>query len=91
MSCRATRTCSAVKRPRSSGPAFLDFVVAIRARGAELEVVSDGFDLRVSSNLAAIGLADVFVATNENRVGEGAAGMSFPFGHPSCFVCGTQT
>jgi hypothetical protein len=32
---------------------------------------------------------DIPVATNENRVGEGSAGMSFPYGHPSCFVCGT--
>ena len=69
--------------------AFPDFVAAVRARGAEVEIVSDGFGFYVSSNLAAIGVEDVFVATNANRVGEGAEGMSFPFGHPSCFVCGT--
>lgn len=69
--------------------AFPAFVDDVRARGALVEVVSDGFGFYVASNLAAIGVTDVFVATNENRVGEGGAGMSFPFGHPSCFVCGT--
>jgi 2-hydroxy-3-keto-5-methylthiopentenyl-1-phosphate phosphatase len=70
-------------------PAFPDFVAAVRGRGAQIEIVSDGFGFYVESNLAAIGVRDVFIATNENRVGQGAAGMSFPFGHPSCFVCGT--
>ena len=69
--------------------AFPGFVDAVRARGAHVEVVSDGFGFYVASNLAALGVDDVFIATNENRVGEGSAGMSFPFGHPSCFVCGT--
>ena len=69
--------------------AFPSFVVAVRQRGAHVEVVSDGFGFYVSSNLAAIGVGDIFVATNETRPGEGRAGMSFPFGHPSCFVCGT--
>ena len=69
--------------------AFPRFVEAVRARGSWVEVVSDGLGFYVASNLAALGLSDVFVATNENRVGEGSSGMSFPFGHPSCFVCGT--
>ena len=68
---------------------FPSFVAALRERGAHVEVVSDGFGFYVSSNLAALGVSDLFVATNENRVGEGRDGMSFPFGHPSCFVCGT--
>jgi FMN phosphatase YigB (HAD superfamily) len=63
--------------------AFPAFVAAVRQRGAHVEVVSDGFGFYVASNLAALGVADLFVATNENRVGEGRAGMSFPFGHPS--------
>jgi len=69
--------------------AFPAFVDSVRARGAHVEVVSDGFGFYVASNLAALGVDDLFIATNENRVGEGSAGMSFPFGHPSCFVCGT--
>src|ERR671915_198208 len=69
--------------------AFPAFVAQVRARGAHVEVVSDGFGFYVASNLAALGVDDVFVATNENRVGDGSAGMAFPFGHPSCYVCGT--
>ena len=34
-------------------------------------------------------MTDVFVATNANRVENGGEGMSFPFSHPTCFVCGT--
>ncbi len=69
--------------------AFPDFVRSVRARGAEVEVVSDGLGFYVRSNLAALGLADILVVTNDNSVTDGGAGMSFPFGHPKCFVCGT--
>jgi len=67
-------------------PAFVD---EVRRRGAQVEVVSDGLGFYVRPNLAALGLADVPVATNANRLTGGAEGLSFPFGHPSCFVCGT--
>jgi 2-hydroxy-3-keto-5-methylthiopentenyl-1-phosphate phosphatase len=70
-------------------PEFPPFVDDVRARGALVEVVSDGLGFYVASNLAAIGVTDVFVATNANSVQGGGQGMSFPFGHPSCFVCGT--
>ena len=69
--------------------AFPDFVSSVRARGAQVEVVSDGLGFYVASNLAALGVSDVFVATNANRVENGGEGMSFPFSHPTCFVCGT--
>lgn len=68
---------------------FPAFVAAVERRGAVVEVVSDGLGFYVRSNLAALGLPDVAVATNDNRVEGGGAGMSFPFGHPACFVCGT--
>lgn len=68
---------------------FPAFVETVRGRGAQVEVVSDGLGFYVRSNLAALGITDVPVATNDNRVEDGGAGMSFPFGHPSCFVCGT--
>lgn len=69
--------------------AFPNFVDAVRARGAVVEIVSDGLGFYVASNLAALGVRDLVVATNENRVEGGGAGLSFPYGHPSCFVCGT--
>jgi 2-hydroxy-3-keto-5-methylthiopentenyl-1-phosphate phosphatase len=80
------RTEAAAMAQDEAFPAFVD---AVRARGGAVEVVSDGFGFYVQSNLAALGVSDVFVATNETRVGVGGAGMSFPFGHPSCLVCGT--
>lgn len=69
--------------------AFPAFVRGVRQHGATLEVVSDGLGFYVRSNLAALGLTDLYVATNANTVADGGAGMSFPFGNPSCFVCGT--
>jgi len=69
--------------------AFPGFVSAVRTRGALVEVVSDGLGFYVASNLAALGVTDVPVATNQNSLVGGGAGLSFPFGHPSCFVCGT--
>lgn len=69
--------------------AFPPFVDAVRRRGAQVEVVSDGLGFYVRPNLAAMGLADIGVATNDNRLLDGGAGMTFPFGHPGCFVCGT--
>lgn len=69
--------------------AFPDFVRAAHRHGSRVEVVSDGLGFYVRSNLAALGVRDVFVATNDNTVSDGGAGMSFPFSHPSCFVCGT--
>ncbi|CAN5607678.1 hypothetical protein BH23CHL7_BH23CHL7_12600 [soil metagenome] len=68
--------------------AFPVFVEAVRSRGAQVEVVSDGFGFYIESNLAALGVHNVPVATNENPL-RGGAGLRFPYGHPACFVCGT--
>ena len=69
---------------------FAGFVAAVREAGAALEIVSDGLGFYVESNLARLGpeLATLPVATNENPVA-GPEAMSFPYGHPACFVCGT--
>jgi 2-hydroxy-3-keto-5-methylthiopentenyl-1-phosphate phosphatase len=77
----------AAAMPQDEG--FPAFVGAVRERGALVEVVSDGLGFYVHSNLAALGVPDVPVATNDNTVAHGGAGMSFPYGHPACFVCGT--
>jgi 2-hydroxy-3-keto-5-methylthiopentenyl-1-phosphate phosphatase len=72
---------------------FTDFVTAIRRHGAALEVVSDGLGFYVEPALAALGAGDVPVATNRAQFPSGPADapaeMSFPYGHPHCFVCGT--
>lgn len=69
--------------------AFPGFVAAVRGRGAQVEVVSDGLGFYVRPNLAALGVPEIPVATNENGLRDGAAGLTFPYGHPTCFVCGT--
>ena len=69
---------------------FPAFVRSARAAGAVVEIVSDGLGFYVSSNLARLdpALAGLPVATNANRV-DGPDGVTFPYGHPACFVCGT--
>ena len=78
---------AAAAMPHDTG--FPTFVERVRARGAHIEVVSDGLGFYVRPNLAALGLTDVPICGNENRLRDGGAGLSFPYGHPSCFVCGT--
>lgn len=74
----------------SQDETFVSFAAAVREAGAALEIVSDGLGFYVASNLARLepALADVPVATNDNDV-DGTGRLSFPFGHPACFVCGT--
>jgi 2,3-diketo-5-methylthio-1-phosphopentane phosphatase len=68
---------------------FARIVEVCRGSGAAVEVVSDGFGFHVEPNLARMGVTDVPVATNEARLDGPDRGMSFPYGHPRCFVCGT--
>lgn len=69
--------------------AFAPFVADVQAHGAAVEIVSDGLGFYIQSNLDRLGLGDLPIATNENALRGGGAGMSFPYGHPACFVCGT--
>ena len=57
--------------------------------GAAIEVVSDGVGFHVERMLASHDVPDLPVATNATVLGEGGAGVSFPYGHPACHVCGT--
>jgi 2,3-diketo-5-methylthio-1-phosphopentane phosphatase len=69
---------------------FVSFVAAVREAGAAMEIVSDGLGFYVASNLARLdpGIADLPIATNETDV-DRSGRMTFPYGHPACFVCGT--
>ncbi len=69
---------------------FVGFVAAVRETGALVEVVSDGLGFYVASNLARLdpALADLPIATNANAL-DPRGGISFPYGHPGCLVCGT--
>jgi 2-hydroxy-3-keto-5-methylthiopentenyl-1-phosphate phosphatase len=67
---------------------MVDLAALCRARAMALEVVSDGLGFYIGSNLERMGLRDVPISTNGNPI-EGGAGMTFPFGHPTCHACGT--
>jgi 2,3-diketo-5-methylthio-1-phosphopentane phosphatase len=68
---------------------LIELVERARALGAAVEVVSDGLGFHVEPALARLGLEGVPVATNHWAMASGGAGLGFPYGHPSCFVCGT--
>ena len=73
--------------PQDAG--FVTLVETIRAHGGSVEIVSDGLGFYIEGNIARLGLLDVPVATNRNRLLGGGAGVDFPYGHPDCLVCGT--
>ena len=89
-SCRAIRTCFGRLLPPCRTIGFPAFVTAVQALGAAIEIVSDGLGFYVESNLRGLApqLAGLPIATNDNRLA-GPEGMTFPYGHPACFVCGT--
>jgi 2-hydroxy-3-keto-5-methylthiopentenyl-1-phosphate phosphatase len=72
---------------------FPGFVAAVRAHGAAIEVVSDGLGFYVEPALERLGVAGLPIATNRTRFANGPGDppteMTFPYGHPRCFVCGT--
>ncbi len=66
-----------------------DLVGVVQTVGGAIEIVSDGIGFHVERLLAGVGLSDLPVATNRSELGMGASGVSFPYGHPTCLVCGT--
>ncbi len=68
---------------------FVDLVRVVQESGAAIEVVSDGVGFHVERMLARLGLHDLPVATNAAELGRGGDGVTFPYGHPACLVCGT--
>jgi 2-hydroxy-3-keto-5-methylthiopentenyl-1-phosphate phosphatase len=72
---------------------FHGFVAAVRGYGAAIEVFSDGLGFYVEPALERLGVGDLPIATNEARFpeasGDSTPELTFPYGHPRCFVCGT--
>ena len=66
-----------------------ELVRVVEEAGAAFEIVSDGLGFHVERMLAPLGLDRLPIATNASILGQGAAGVTFPYGHPACFVCGT--
>lgn len=68
---------------------FIDLVASVQQVGGVVEIVSDGMGFHIERMLASLGLAELPVATNHSVLGDGAAGVTFPYGNPACLVCGT--
>jgi 2-hydroxy-3-keto-5-methylthiopentenyl-1-phosphate phosphatase len=54
-----------------------------------VEVVSDGLGFFIEPALRALGVRDLPIVTAETTFGPEGARITFPYGHPRCFVCGT--
>lgn len=70
-------------------PAFAGFVREARARGEEVEVVSEGFDFYVRDRLADAGLGDVPWHANHLTFADGRVTPAFPPADEGCGQCGT--
>jgi 2,3-diketo-5-methylthio-1-phosphopentane phosphatase len=70
-------------------PGFVPFVRRAQTAGIPVEVVSDGFGFFIGPALERLGLPELPVVTAETTFEGGRARISFPNGHPTCFVCGT--
>lgn len=66
-------------------PTFAPFVRWCRGEGVPVTLVSDGLGLYIGPLLAAAGIEDVAVVTNDWDGGR----MAFPNGHHECTWCGT--
>jgi 2-hydroxy-3-keto-5-methylthiopentenyl-1-phosphate phosphatase len=83
------RPLTAVAAAQPHDPGFAAFVARAQAVGIPIEVVSDGFGFFIEPALRALGVSDVPVITASTAFDNGGASISFPNGHPTCFVCGT--
>ena len=68
---------------------FVDFVALAREVRVEVEVVSDGYGFYVQPALRAMGVSGLSIATASTTWRSGRPEITYPFGHPACFVCGT--
>ena len=75
--------------PAPHDETFRAFVATCLRWRAAIEVVSDGFGFHVQPNLEQLGAGELPIATNETRLNGTDPAMTFPYGHPRCFVCGT--
>lgn len=68
---------------------FEELVRVAAEHGAAVEIVSDGIGFHIQRMLDRLELPDIAIATNSSVLGAGGSGVSFPYGHPRCHVCGT--
>ena len=70
-------------------PAFPALVSDLRFVGADVEIVSDGFDYYISRMLAEGGMSDIPYMANHLEFCNGAIELDFPNEHEGCGHCGT--
>jgi 2-hydroxy-3-keto-5-methylthiopentenyl-1-phosphate phosphatase len=70
-------------------PGFGSLVALARSAGIPVEVVSDGFGFFIPAAMERLGLADLPIVTATTTFDGDRVSMTFPNGHPTCFVCGT--
>jgi 2,3-diketo-5-methylthio-1-phosphopentane phosphatase len=70
-------------------PGFVPFVRRAQGAGIPVEVVSDGFGFFIEPALEALGVGELPVITARTTFEGRRATITFPNGHPACFVCGT--
>jgi 2-hydroxy-3-keto-5-methylthiopentenyl-1-phosphate phosphatase len=70
-------------------PTFGPFARRALDLGIPVEVVSDGFGFYIEPALRRMGAPAVPVITARTTFDGRRASMTFPNGHPDCFVCGT--
>lgn len=70
-------------------PSFAPFARWAEDQGLPLVIASDGFAFYIRPLLAAVGLGDLDVVTNELVLNGGPPSLRHPSGHPECVGCGT--
>lgn len=79
----------AVAEAQPPDPTFAPFAARARELDVPVEVVSDGFGFYIAPALARLGVPEIPVITARTVFDGRRASMTFPSGHPDCFVCGT--
>jgi 2-hydroxy-3-keto-5-methylthiopentenyl-1-phosphate phosphatase len=70
-------------------PTFVPFVEHAHAANLPVEVVSDGFGFYIAPALQRLGVPWIPAVSARTTFADGGATISYPNGHPRCFVCGT--
>ena len=83
----AAMLATAAEQPHDEG--FVPFVRRAQAAGIPIEIVSDGFGFFIRPALERLGVPELTVVTALTTWDGDRPTISYPNGHPRCFICGT--
>lgn len=83
----AAMLATAAEQPHDLG--FVPFVRRAQAAGIPIEIVSDGFGFFIRPALERLGVPELPVVTALTTWDGDRPSITYPNGHPTCFVCGT--